>query len=119
MIVDSIPIDIRTLKCLEKILISKFISCKKITLIHGKRGFSKIKGKVCNVPISNICNILPMPSADFNGLNVVKLKSDLKYMDYVYSEIRHVIINIFITYSMKIFQFKDAYQGMKYWKSRF
>ena len=119
MIVDSIPIDIRTLRCLEKILISKFISCKKITLIHGKRGFSKIKGKVCNVPISNIYNILPMPSADFNGLNVVKLKSDLKYMDYVYSEIRHVIINIFITYSMKIFQFKDAYQGMKYWKSRF
>lgn len=88
----------------RKNLISKIISCKKIT-IHGKRAFSKIKGKVCNVP---------MPPADFDGLNVVKLKSDLKYMDYVYSEIRHVIINIFITYSMKIFQFKDAYQGMKY-----
>ena len=43
--------------------------------MHGKAGFSKIKGSTCNIPIEaeNMCNILPRPAVS-NGLIVVKLK---------------------------------------------
>ena len=53
----------------------------KIAIMHGKGEFSKIKGKVCSIPIeaSNICNILPR-STVLNGLIVAKLKWDLKLL---------------------------------------
>ena len=56
-------------------------------VIHGKGGFSKIKGSTCNIPIEaeNMCNILPRPAVS-NGLIVVKLKRYLKCKGHVYFE---------------------------------
>ena len=70
MTLDPIPDELKDLKELEKILISKRIRFeKKIAIMHGKGGFSNIKGSICNIPIeaANICNILPRP-ADSNEL---------------------------------------------------
>ena len=55
--------------------------------MHRKGEFSKMKRSICNIPIeaANICNILPRPAVS-NGLNVVKLKRDLKYRGHVYFE---------------------------------
>ena len=39
------------LQNLEKILISKRIIFKKISIMHGKGEFSKVKGNICNIPI--------------------------------------------------------------------
>ena len=87
MALDPISDQLKYLKKLEKVLISKSISFKKTAIIHRKGEFSKIKGSICNIPIevSSICNILPRPAV-FNGLIVVKLKQDLKYRGHVYFE---------------------------------
>ena len=87
MSLDPTPDELKHLKKLEKILISKRITFKKVAIMHGKGEFAKIKGNICNIPneAANICNILPRP-ADSNGLIVVKLKRDLKYRGYVYFE---------------------------------
>ena len=62
--------------------------------MHGKDGFSKITGSICNIPTEteNICNILPS-SVVFNGLLVIKLKCDLKCRVHVYFEpvLLHII----------------------------
>ena len=87
MALDPIPRELKNLRRLERILISKRILFKKIAIMHGKGEFSKIKGTICNVPIesADVCNILPRP-ADSNGLIVIKLKRDLKYRGHVYFE---------------------------------
>ena len=84
---DEIPIELRSLKRLEKILISRRILFKKIAIMHGKGEFSKIRGSICNIPIEadSLCNILPRP-ADSTGVIIVKLKRDLRYRGYVYFE---------------------------------
>ena len=84
---DPIPDELKDLKKLEKILISRGIIFKKIAIMHGKWEFAKSKGSICNIPIetANVCNILPS-HADSNELIVVKLKRDLKYRGYVYFE---------------------------------
>ena len=81
---DPIPDELKDLKKLEKILISRGIIFKKIAIMHRKGEFAKSKGSICNIPIetANICNILAS-HADSNELIVVKLKRDLKYRDYV------------------------------------
>ena len=55
--------------------------------MHGKGEFAKIKSSSYNMPIevANISKILPRP-ADSKKLIVVKLKRDLQYRGYVYSE---------------------------------
>ena len=80
MSLDPIPDELKDLKKLEEILISKRITFQKKAIMHGKVEFAKIKGSICNIPIeaANICNILPR-SADSNGLIVVKSKRNLKY----------------------------------------
>ena len=87
MSLDPVPDELKDFKKLEKILISRRIILKKITIMHGKGEFAKIKGSICNIPIktANICNISPRP-ANSNRLIVVKLERDLKYRGYVYFE---------------------------------
>ena len=87
MTLDPILDQLKDLKKLEKVLISKRIFFKKISVMHEKGEFSKIKGSICNIPIeaSSICNILPRPAVS-NELIVVKLKRDLKYRGHVYFE---------------------------------
>ena len=52
--------------------------------MHGKGEFYEIEGSISNAPIdvANICNILPRPAGS-NGLIVVKLKRDFKYIIYI------------------------------------
>ena len=88
MVLDPIPNELKGLKKLEKVLISKRILFKKIAIMHGKGEFSKIKRSICNIPIEavNICNILPRPAVS-NGLIVVRMKRGLKYRGHVYFEL--------------------------------
>ena len=100
MALDVMPDELRYLRKLEKVLISKRLLFKKIAIMHGKGEFSKIKGSICNIPVeaANICNILPRPAVS-NGLIVVKLKRDLKYRGHVYFEpVRPNIIYQALTY---------------------
>ena len=87
MALDPIPDELKNLKKLEKVLISKRILFKEIVIIHGKGELSKIKGSICKIPIktANICNILPIPAVS-NGLVFVKFKWDLKYRGNEYFE---------------------------------
>ena len=50
MALDPIPDELKDLKKLKKVLISKRILFKKTELMHGKGEFSKIKGSICNIP---------------------------------------------------------------------
>ena len=100
MALDPIPDEIRHLRKLEKVLISKRLLFKKIAIMHGKGEFSKIKGSICNIPVetANICNILPRPAVS-NGIIVVKLKRDVKNRGHVYFEpVRPTIIYQALTY---------------------
>ena len=100
MALDPTLDELRHLRELEKVLISKRLFFKKITIMHGKGEFPKIKGSICNIPVeaANICNILPR-SVVSNGLIVVKLKRDLKYRGRVYFEpVRPHIIYQALTY---------------------
>ena len=48
----------------------------------------KIKGNICNIPISEVdvsCNMLPRPT-DSNGLIIVKWKRKLEYKGHVVFE---------------------------------
>ena len=48
----------------------------------------KIKGSICNIPVSEVdvnCNMLPRPS-DNNVLIIVKLKRKLEYKGHVVFE---------------------------------
>ena len=58
--------DLKNLKKLEKVLISKRSLFQKIAIMQGKGEFSKIKGSICNIPIeaANICNILPRSASE-------------------------------------------------------
>ena len=80
MEIDPIPNELKDLKCLEKILISKRILLGKIAIMNGKSKFSETKE---TIELAGIFNVLPRP-ADSNGLIVVKLKQDLKYRGYVH-----------------------------------
>ena len=80
MSLDPIPDELKDLKKLEKILISRAIIFKKIAIMHGKGEVAKINGSTCNIPIetANTCNILPS-HADSNELIVVlKRKSKVQ-----------------------------------------
>ena len=72
---------------LERVLISKIILFKKLTIIP-KGNFSKLKDSICNVPIDtvDISNVLPCV-ADSNDLFLIKLNSKLTYRGHVYFEV--------------------------------
>ena len=81
------PNEFQDLCWLERVLVAKSILFKKVTVMP--KGLSpKVKGSICNIPISEIdnnCNSLPRP-ADSNGAIIVKLKSKAAYHGHVLFE---------------------------------
>ena len=82
----ELPSEISEIRLLERVLVSKRIIFKKVTIMP-KGQFPKVKGALCNVPIDNIdvASILPRKS-DSNGIVLVKLKRKLQYKGHVYFE---------------------------------
>ena len=97
--IQNLPTHFKNIRRLEKVLVSKRILFKKITIMP-KGQAPKIKGAVCNVPIDNndLSSILPRP-ADSNGIVVVKLKRKLQYKGHVYFEsVRPQFVYDFLCY---------------------
>ena len=87
------------LRRLEKIIISKRILFKRITIMP-KGQCPKIKGSICNVPIKadDICNVLPR-GMDSNGVVQVALKKKMNFKSNVYLEsVRPNIIRDVLNY---------------------
>ena len=85
--VELLPNEFRDLCRLERALVTKRISFKKVTVM-SKGQSQKVKGSICNIPISEIasnCNSLTRP-ADSNGVIIVKLKRKTAYRGHVFSE---------------------------------
>ena len=81
--IELLPEDFRTIKTLERTLVSKRIFFKKVVILP-KGQAPKIKGTICNVPVKDAetyCSTLPRPAYS-NGLLIVKLKKTLEYMFY-------------------------------------
>ena len=61
----------------------------------------KIKGNICNIPVSEIdvnCNMLPRP-VDSNGLSIVKLKRKLEYKGHaVFEAVRPDLVILFLEF---------------------
>ena len=61
----------------------------------------KIKGSICNIPVSEIdvnCNMLPRP-VDSNGLSIVKLKRKLEYKGHaVFEAVRPGLVILFLEF---------------------
>ena len=81
-ILDFTPKDFQKL---QKLLVSKWIFLKKITIIYGKGKSSKIRKGISNVSLeaANIFDNLQMEAVS-DGLIAVILKQNLKYRDQVY-----------------------------------
>ena len=78
--VELLPNGFRDLRRLERVLVAKRILFKKVTVMPKGQSL-KVKGSICNIPISEIdnnCNSLPRP-ADSNGVIIVKLKRKTAY----------------------------------------
>ena len=63
---------------LERLLVSRRILFKKVTLMPKGKSF-KIKGSICNIPVSEVdvnCNMLPRP-ADSNGLIKIETQTSV------------------------------------------
>ena len=82
---DTIPEEISFLNRLEKILISKRILLKKITIMP-KGQQPKIKGAICNIPVqvNSVTNCLPRQTD--NEILFVRLKRKLIFNGHVYFE---------------------------------
>ena len=100
MALDPISDELRHLRKLKKVLISKRLLVKKIAIMHGKGEFSKIKESTCNIPeeAANICNILLRPAVS-NELIVAELKrvlnTEVMYISNQFIHkffIRHLLI---------------------------
>ena len=89
---------------LERILVSKRILFKKITII-SKRQTQKIKGTICKIPVQEIetnCSIFPYPP-NINGIVIVKLKRKLEYKGHVLFEaVRPEMVSKLLTYLKSI-----------------
>ena len=99
LILDPIPGVLETLNRLEKILISKRILFKKITVMP-KGQQPKIRGAVCNIPVQAdaISNVLPRPAED-DGVVLVKLKRKIEFKGHVYFEsVRPSFVEIALNY---------------------
>ena len=88
------------LRRLETVLAARRILFKKVTVMP-KGQSPKVKGSICNIPISDIvsnCNSLPR-SADSNRVIVVKLKRKVECCGQVLFEpVRPKIIGSFLNY---------------------
>lgn len=82
--VHDIPAQLSMLEKLEQILISQRIVFEKI-VIMPKGQQRKIKGAICNIPVSceETCKVLPRPP-NSSGIIVLKLKRKLQFRGYVY-----------------------------------
>ena len=75
LFVDDLPKQFQGINRLERLLPSKRILFKKVTVMPKGKSL-KMKGSICNIPAAEVnvnCNIFPRP-ADSNGLLIVKLK---------------------------------------------
>ena len=82
----NLPDQFSDIRRLEKIIISKRLLYKKITIMP--KGLApKMKGTICNIPINaeDICNVLPR-GMDNNGIVRVALKKRMQFKSNVYFE---------------------------------
>ena len=102
--VDKIPVQFQTIRKLERVLVSRRILFKKVSIMP-KGESPKLKGSVCNVPISEIdtnCMTLPRPS-DSNGLIIVKLKRKVEYRSHVLFEpVRPSFVESFLKFLKQV-----------------
>ena len=102
--VELLPNEFRDLRRLERVLVAKRILFKKVTVMPTKGQSPKMKGSICNIPISEIdnnCNSLPRP-ADSNGVIIVKLKRKAAYRGHVFFEpVRPRLIESLLQYLRK------------------
>lgn len=84
LMVDEIPPQLQCLEKLEQIFIAQRIFFEKI-VIMSKGQQKKIKGAICNVPVScdHICTVLPRPP-EMSGIIMLKLKRKLVFKGHVY-----------------------------------
>ena len=72
--------EFRNLRRLETVAVARRILFQKVTVIPKDQS-PKVKGSICNIPISDIdsnCNSLSRP-VDSNGVIIVKLKRKVEY----------------------------------------
>ena len=82
--VEWLPREFGNLRQLEIVPVARKILFKKVTVMPKDQS-PKVRGSICNIPISDIdsnCNSLTRP-ADSNGVNVVKLKRKVEYRSHV------------------------------------
>ena len=82
--VDDVPPELASLEKLEQILVSQRIVFQKI-VVMPKGQQKKIRGAICNVPVSceETCQVLPRPP-DSSGIVMSKLKRKLQFRGHVY-----------------------------------
>ena len=82
--VDDVPPELASLEKLEQILVSQRIVFQKI-VVMPKGQQKKIKGAICNVPVSceETCHVLPRPPEN-SGIIMLKLKRKLQFRGHVY-----------------------------------
>ena len=101
LFVEHLPKQFQDINRLERLLASRRIIFKKVT-VKPKAGKSlKMKGTICNIPVIEVdvnCNTLPRPT-DSNGLLIVKLKRKLEYESHVIFEaVRPALIAQFLEF---------------------
>ena len=98
-----LPNEFQDLCRLGRVLVAKIILFKKVTVIP-KGQSPKVKGSICNIPISEIddnCSSLPRP-ADSNGVIIVKLKRKEAFRGHVLFEpVRPRLIESLLQYLKK------------------
>ena len=100
----SLPKEFESVNKLERILVSKKILFKKITIM-SKGQTPKIKGTICNIPVqeteTNYGMFPCLPNS--NGIVIVKLNGKLEYKGYVlYEAVRPEIVAKLLTYLKRI-----------------
>ena len=99
MELEEIPPELKCLKKLESILISKRISFQKVVVMPKGRQ-RKVQGVIVNVPIAcdTVCQNLPRPS-ECSGVILLKLKRKLQYQGHErYEAVRPVVIQRALEY---------------------
>ena len=84
VVVADVPPELASLEKLEQILVSQRIIFQKI-VVMPKGQQRKIRGAICNVPVSceETCHVLPSPP-DSSGIIMLKLKRKLQFRVHVY-----------------------------------
>ena len=85
--IEKFPIYFQTIRRLERVLVSRKILFKNISVVPKDQSPSS-KGSICNIPISEIyinCMTLPRPVGS-NGIIVVKLKCKVQCRSHLLYE---------------------------------